>query len=1085
MKHFFFMVLLLMTGLLQQVHAQNRSLSGRVTDRSNGQGLPGVTVLVKGTTVGVSTNVDGSFSLDVPASATTLSISSVGYVTVEQPIGSSATFTVSLVPDAKQLGEVVVTGALGVQRQAREIGYATSTLDTKEINQARVTNVTTGLTGKVAGLQIQQLSSGINPSVRVTLRGTRSLTGNNQALIVLDGVIVPNDVLTALSPDDIDNITVLKGANAASLYGSDASNGALIITTRKGGGTPVVTLSQTSTFESLSFLPKFQSEFGPGANSYTNTLDKFTADGSVDSNYDTQYQGFENQQFGPRFDGHMVPFGEKLENDHVQMVPYSARPNEKRDFFNTGYQAQNNISFSTGDEHNKFFVSYQNLHNNGIVPKDKLDRNTVRLNASHDIGRLTVGFDLSYSQKRIDQTSNATRDNSVYWNVFNTTVMAPITSYKDWQNNEFANPNGYYNAYYYNPYWIIDNNRTKTREDYIIGDVNLGYKLAEGLKIQSRTGATFLSQNSQSTQDKFLYTPFVAGTPSVAGNTNKSGAGTPGFVSDLNSSLNTIYSDLFLSLDKTFGDYTVRAILGTNLRQSTSSFTSAGSTGLSVPGLFNLQNRVGEPVVSDGRYTSRSQAVFADVTLGFKEFLFLHGSGRNEWDSRLFANNRSFFFPGADVSLIFSQLVPSLKDASWLDYGKIRGGVTRVGQVNLGSNNTGVAQSNGAYQVQGTPYNLGGGYPFGPLTSFTYGNQIISPNIKPEFTRSIEAGIELSFLKRRVSTSATYYNQKSTDQTLSAGVPRSTGYSGVLLNAGEVQNSGVEVDLNITPIRLDNSLTLTIGANYNYNTNKVISITPDIHELPLTTGGNANIYAIEGQPFPVIRGSVYQRGDDGRIQMTKTADPITGETRYFPIKSADTKILGNTLPKDKYGFNASLAFKGVTLAAQAEYRTNYVVYHSIGEDLDFTGGSQRSVTYGRADFVYPNSSIPTLDASGNVTGYTPNVNGLTPGGTEFWASAAYNTSIAENYITSGKFFKLREVSLSYALPSSLINSIGFVKGASINFFGRNIFTWVPKENQYTDPEFNFGNSNSNAVGINTSFQTPPSKFYGASLSANF
>ncbi|GAB3723009.1 SusC/RagA family TonB-linked outer membrane protein [Hymenobacter agri] len=1068
-----------MTGLLQQVHAQNRSISGRVTDRSNGQGLPGVTVLVKGTTVGVSTNVDGSFSLDVPASATTLSISSVGYVTVEQPIGSNSTFTVSLAPDAKQLGEVVVTGALGVQRQAREIGYATSTLDTKEINQARVTNVTTGLTGKVAGLQIQQLSSGINPSVRVTLRGTRSLTGNNQALVVLDGVIVPNDVLTALSPDDIDNITVLKGANAASLYGSDASNGALIITTRKGGGAPVVTISQTSTFESLSFLPKFQTEFGPGANTYTNTLPKFTTDGSVDSGYETQYQGFENQQYGPRFDGHIVPFGEKLENGDVQMIAYEARPDEKRKFFNTGYQAQNNISFSTGDEHNKFFVSYQNLHNNGIIPKDKLDRNTIRLNASHDIGRLTVGFDLSYSQKRIDQTSNSSRDNSVYWNVFNTTVMAPLTAYKDWQNDPYANPNGFYNAYYFNPYWIIDNNRTKTREDYIIGDVNLGYKLAEGLKLQSRTGATFISQAVQATQDKFIYSPYVSA------NTNKSGAGTPGFVSDVNSSINTIYSDLFLSLDKTFGDYTVRAIVGTNLRQSTSSYVTNSSTGLAVPGLFNLQNRVGELVGGDGRFTNRSQAVFADVTLGFKEFLFLHGSGRNEWDSRLLASNRSFFFPGADVSVIFTQLVPTLKDASWIDYGKVRGGITRVGQVNLNSSGVGVAASNGAYVTQGTPFGLGAGYPFGPLTSFSYGNQIISPNIKPEFTRSIEAGIELSFLKRRVSTSATYYNQKSTDQTLSAGVPRSTGYSGILLNAGEVRNSGVEVDLNIVPVRLDNGLTVTIGGNYNYNTNKVVSITPDIHELPLTTGGNANVYAIEGQPFPVIRGSVYQRGADGRVLMTKTADPITGETRYFPLKAPDTQILGNTLPKDKYGFNASIAFKGVTLAAQAEYRTNYVVYHSIGEDLDFTGGSQRSASYGRADFVYPNSSIPTLDANGNVTGYTPNVNGLTPGGSEFWASAAYNTSIAENYITSGKFFKLREVSLSYNLPSSLINSIGFVKGASLNLFGRNIFTWVPKENQYTDPEFNFGNSNSNAVGINTSFQTPPTKFYGASLSANF
>ena len=243
------MVILLVTGLLQQVHAQNRSLSGRVTDRSNGQGLPGVTVLVKGTTVGVSTNVDGNFTLDVPASATTLSISSIGYVTVEQPIGSNATFSVSLVADAKQLGEVVVTGALGIQRQAREVGYATATLDSKELTQARPTNFVNGLAGKVSGLQIQTTDNSVNATPRVTLRGNRSLLGNNEALIVIDGVITTNEVLGALNPDDVASTSVLKGANAAALYGSQASNGALIITTKKGSaGTSQVTFSHTSQF---------------------------------------------------------------------------------------------------------------------------------------------------------------------------------------------------------------------------------------------------------------------------------------------------------------------------------------------------------------------------------------------------------------------------------------------------------------------------------------------------------------------------------------------------------------------------------------------------------------------------------------------------------------------------------------------------------------------------------------------------------------------------------------------------------------------------------------------------------------------
>lgn len=1083
MKHFFVMVILLMAGLLQQVYAQNRALSGRVTDRGTGQGLPGATVLVKGTTIGASTNADGSFSLSVPPTATALTFSSIGYSSVDQPINDNATYDIALASDVKQLGEVVVTGALGIQRQSREIGYATATLDTREINQARVTNVTNGLAGKVSGLQIQSLSSGVNPSVRVTLRGTRSLTGNNQALIVLDGVIAPNDVLTALNPDDIASISVLKGANAAAIYGSQASNGALIVTTKRGGGPPQVTITQTSQVESLAFLPKFQTEFGPGANEYTTTLPKFDTTGEPDSEYHTQYQGFENQQFGPRFDGSLQPFGEALENGNIQRIIYEARPNEKRNFFNNAYQMQNNISFSAGDEKNKFYVSYQNIHNNGTVPKDKLDRNTVRLNASRQLSdRFNVGFNFSYSQKRVDYTSNADRDNSVYWNIFNTSVLAPITQYKDWRNDPYANPNGYYNAFYYNPYFIIDNNRTKNREDYVLGSMDLSYKLTNWLSLNGRVGTNYIAQSSLSTQNKFVYTPYVTTL-----NTNKSGAQVNGYVQDLSSNYNQLNTDVFASADKSFGDITVRALLGNNIQNYSSRYVYVNTNGLAVPDIFTVGNRVGEPTGSNARYLNRLVGTYGDVTVGYKEFLFLHGSGRYDQVSVLEKANRSFFYPGVDASIVFSEAIPVLKNSSFLDYGKIRGGITRVGQVNLTSTPftagtvTSVAQSNGAYQVQGTPYSQGAGFPFGAIGSFSFGNQIIAPGLKPEFVRSIETGIELAFLKRRVSTAVTYYTQTSTNQTLSAGVSRANGFSGLLLNAGEVQNNGVEADLNITPVRQENGLTFTVGGNFNYNNNKVVTITPDIHELALTTGGNANVFAIEGQPFPVLKGSYYERDDAGRVKMLKAVDPETNATIYFPKKASDDKILGNTLPKYRYGFNSSISYRGLTLAGQAELRTGYVVYHTIGENLDFTGGSQRSVQYGRESFVYPNSSILGPDG---VT-YIPNTAGLTPGGSEFWSSAAYNTSVAENYVTTGKFFKIREVSLSYALPTTLVQSIGFIKGASLNLYARNIFTWVPKENQYTDPEFSFGNSTSNAVGINTVNQTPPTKFLGASLSATF
>ncbi|WP_460608953.1 SusC/RagA family TonB-linked outer membrane protein [Hymenobacter terrigena] len=1096
MKRFYFMVILLMTGLLQQAVAQDRVISGRVTDRATGQGLPGVTVLVKGTTIGASTNADGSFSLSVPPTATILSISSIGYTSVEQPIGNNSAFNVALASDTKQLGEVVVTGALGIQRQAGQVGYATATLDTKEINQARVTNVTNGLAGKVSGLQVQTLNSGINPSVRVTLRGSRSLTGNNEALIVIDGVISPNEVLTALNPDDIASISVLKGANAAALYGSQASNGALIVTTKQGGGTPQVTLSQTSQFESLAFLPKFQSEFGPGANSWngprpgTKSRPDFSPDNSVDSQEIYAYTGYENQQFGPRFDGSLRPFGETLANGDLQMITYEARPDEKRKFFNNGYQMQNGVTFSAGTDKSKFFASYQNVHNNGIIPKDKFDRNTFRLNASHEIGRLSVGFNVSYSQQVVDATANLDRNNSVYWNVFNTTVLSPLTSYSDWRNNEFANPNGYANAFYFNPYYILDNNRLKDKRNTLQGNVDLSYKLLDWLRIQYRLGTTNINQTALYTQNRFDYNAYVR-----AGNTNKSGTGDPGFVQDVGSVLTRLNSDLFASVDKTFGDISVQAILGNNVQQLDSRFNYVASSALATPDLFNLQNRIGNLNGFDGSARTRLYAFYADLTLGFRDFLYLHGSGRYDNTSILSASNRSFFYPGVDASFIFTNAIPTLKELSFLDYGKIRGGITKVSQVNLGNApvlpaslpagvNFGVFQTGGAYRLNST-YSLGVGYPFGSSASFTADNGLVNANLLPETTRSIEAGIELSFLKRRVAGAFTYYTQRSTGQTVNTSISTASGYNALLLNAGEVQNRGVEADLSITPVRIQDGLTVTVGGNFNYNNNEVISLPGGLTQLALSTGGNAQLYAIPGQPFPVLQGSHYQRTADGRIKMgtTKNAyDKTDPTTYYFPLKASDNQTFGNTQPKYKYGMNANITYKGITLAGQGELRTGYVVYNTIGEDLDFTGSGARSAQYGRQDFVYPNSAISN---DGGVT-YVPNTSGLTPGGAEFWAqNSTWNRTVAENYVTSGKFFKIREVSLGYALPASMLTKIGFVKGLSLNVYGRNIYTWVPKENIYTDPEFSSFASTSNAVGINNILQTPPTKYYGATLSASF
>lgn len=1098
MRQFTPLAILLTAGLSQVAMAQTRSISGRVTDRANNQGLPGVTVLVKGTTLGTATGNDGTFTISVPATATTLVISYLGYTSVEQPIGSGP-ISVSLVSDAKSIGEVVVTGALGIQRQAQETGYATATLNNSELTQARPTNFVNGLAGKVSGLQIQTLNNGVNPSPRVTLRGTRSLLGNNEALIVIDGVITTNEVLGALNPDDIASTTILKGANAAALYGSQASNGALIITTRQGvNGAPQVTFSHTSQFESISFLPKLQSEFGPGSHDWYNNsaLGKQGiffkpgtngAPGTPDTDYDYLYQGFENQQYGPRFDGSLQQFGYTLPDGSRQLISYEARPGERRKFFNNGYQMQNGVTFSGGDDKTKFYVSYQNVHNNGIIPKDVFDRNSFRFNASREMGRLTLGFNISYINRKSDVSSNLDQGTSVYWNVFNTSVMAPLTSYKDYQNDKFSDVNyGYYNAYYYNPYFILDYNRLRDKRNTIQGDINASYRVYDWLRVQYRLGTTSTNQQSLTTQNKFT----------LNSDSQKSITSYPGYYSDISSNLTRINSDLFVSADKTFGNFNVKAIVGNNVQVLDSRYTTIGSTALAVPAsteLINLSNRIGNLTGDSRRYQTRLFAFYGDVTLGYKDLVFVHGSVRNDNTSVLNAGNRSFVYPGVDASLVFSNAIPALRDASFLDYGKIRGGYTVVSQINLSSTTgVGVAETGGAYALAST-YSNGSGFPFGSIPSFTANGGVVSSNLIPENTRSAEAGIELSFLKRRVTAAATYYSQRSNNQTIPTTIPFSTGFQSLLLNAGEVKNQGVEVDLNFTPIRLQNGLTFTVGGNFNYNVNEVVSLPQGLPQLTIGGSGTTDattLVARPGQPFPVIQGTYYQRVEDGpakgMVKMTPVVDQSDASlTRYVPLIASDTKTFGNTQPKYKYGFNTSLTYKGLTIAGQGELRTGYVIYNAIGADLDFTGGGARSVTYGRQDFLYPNSALPVTDASGNITGYTPNTgqgSALTPGGSEFWANnTSWNRGVSENYVTTGTFFKIREVSLSYAVPANLVSKLGLVKGISLNLYGRNIFTWVPKENIYTDPEFSATAAGSNAVGINTFLQTPPTKFYGATL----
>ena len=1022
---------------ITQVYAQNRTITGTVTSKDDGLPLPGVSVTVSGTSIGTQTNASGKFSLSVPASAKTLSFSFIGFQKQEQNIGSSGNVSVALSGTASQLSEVVVQSAGGLAVKRREQGYASTTVKAKELTQGKATNVGAALSGKVAGLQVNVVGSGVNPTVRLVLRGNRSLLGNNQALVVIDNVIVPSSILGNINPEDIEDIQVLNGAGAAALYGSDASNGALLITTKKGKkGQTTIRVSNTTSFESVSYNPKTQTEFGSGSAS------------------DVQvYVPFENQQYGPRFDGSIRPIGRPLPDGTIQTVPYSANDG-KNNFWETGVLNQTDLALSSGDDNSTFYLSGQYVTQAGTTPNDRYNRASIRANGTRKINnQINITYSANYVQNRYNTT---TQTGSVYDQLLQTPPQINITDYKDWRNNIYANPNNYYNEYYPNPYFTIDNNRQKIRNDYFVGQTELKWNPISWLTFTGRVGITTSNQSYESYVNKFVLDPYTKSIASAAVKRND----IPGSVENGSNFSTQLVSDFLATFDKRYNKLNVTFTAGAAIRDNNGQAQTLTANGLIQRDLINPAQRYTANtggVQSDAR--RRQQSLYGDLKLSYEDYLTLHVTGRNDWLSVLAPQNRSFFYPAADIAFVPTNFFESLKGNNILNALKLRAGVSKVGQANIDpyALNTVFEQSNG--------------YPFSTGPGYGFAGRVVSNSLKPEITKGFEFGFDADLIDNRISASATYYSTNTTNQTVPAGLSTASGYTSYLVNTGRVDNKGIETSLFVTPIRTASGWTVTLGANYTHVVNKVVSISKDIEKLALSNGGNAQVYAIKDQPYPMLLGSDYLRDDQGRV----IVDATTGYPSVNPVQV----MLGNTQPKDRLGVNVEVRYKSFRFAALAEYRGGYVIFNSTGS-FDFSGAGLRTVYYDRERFVMPNSSY--LDPATNK--YVANTNiTVSDGGAGFWADNNRNLNIASNYVTSAASWKLREVSLQYDLPKSLFGNGKYIKGATVGVQGRNLFLWLPKSNIYTDPEYSF--TDTNAIGINTLGQTPPTRYYGATVSINF
>lgn len=1062
---------LLAPVLLQQAAAQNRQISGRVTDRATGQGLPGVTVLVKGTTVGVSTNADGTYTISAPASATALTFSSIGFVGVERPIGTASTIDIGLSTDSKQLGEVVVTGALGIERQEKSLTYSVAVLDSKSLTQGHETNPVAALQGKVAGVNIGKSSGGVNSSTRITLRGQRSLLGENQPLFVIDGIPIDNSNVQPsnssanlvdvgnrvgdINPEDIETLTVLKGPSAAALYGSRASNGAIIITTKTGRDAAIrgkgaeITYTSSFTAERPLKLPDLQNKFGSG--------------------YDLEtYVPFENTNYGPRFDGSPVVLGPPAVDGSVQIVPYSAQPNNVKDFFNTGTTFQNTVSLQGGDAKTNFYLSFSDAVQKGIIPEDRFRRNTLKLSAATRLAnKVTASTSINYNHNKTDVTFVGSDNGSVTNNVYNTSRQVNLQNYKDVYNNPFATRDGYFSGYYDNPYQSIKDNRFNSNLDRVLGNVTLNYKPVDWVGVTYRVGSDVSFDrrteiNAKKTYQRRSYPNDKTQFPDYAGQGIDRPSNFAGRLAESTLYIQTTNSDLLFTFNRNVTpDLTAQLIVGNNVRLDNRRYTDAVANALSIPGFYNLSNKVGEISGGDltgGRGTFESQkrivGVYGDLALSFREFLFLNATARNDWSSTLPKDNRSYFYYSAGVGLLFSDAVPVLKDSNILSYGKLSASYAQVG------NDT------DPYQLV-NPFPSAAGFPYGALPGFTVSNSARNPALKPESTNSYEAGVETAWLNDRLGANLTYYQTRTTNQIVSLSVPSSTGFTSAVLNVGEVKNSGIELALRATPIRTEGGFRFDIGFNFNNNKSEVLSLTGDVNELALG-GGNPVPTVIVGQPFPVLKGSAFLRDPEGNIVVS----PTTG----YPLRDPNLKNLGQVNPKYVYGGNISLSYKGVNLTAVVDARTGGVIYSGTKSTLAFTGSSEETAANDRLPYVIPGSVVQNSDGS-----YSPNTTPTRDGGFELFYSNLSNP-VAEYNTISSDYFKLREVALTYTLPKAWLGNSPFGR-ASLGVSGRNLLLFVPSENKFIDPEANaFGTGSSQGREFNT---IPSTRSLGANLTVTF
>ncbi|MGD9929032.1 MAG: SusC/RagA family TonB-linked outer membrane protein [Mangrovibacterium sp.] len=1040
---------------LQAVLAQTREITGTVTSADDGSTLPGVSVSVKGTTLGTITDIDGNYIIKVPTDAKTLVFSFVGMQSQEVAI-SGNTINVVMEPDVVGINEVVVT-AMGIRRDAKALGYAVQDVDSEELMKTGSPDLAKALQGKVAGIDIKVSSGMPGASSQIIIRGSRSFTGNNTPLYVIDGMPVAStasystgDGVTGadisnraldINPNDIESINVLKGQAAAALYGLRASNGVVIITTKsgKGGakGVPVVTINQTTSFEKVSRTPDYQTTWAQGySGSFSPNSSMSWGPKITDLPNNPTYGGNANGHQGM----YRVP---QLEQAGLDPWVTPQVYNNWDDYYQTGVTSTSSANVSQADDNGNFSLGLGYTDQTGIALNTGMERWNAKATAERKLNNnFSVGFNANYAKTVIDKLTGA-NDGALAG------VLAAPSSY-NLKGIPYHVPGDPYTQIYYrgltfdNPYWIEKNNTFNEETNRFFGNGYVEYK-ATFTEDMNLTVKYQLGVDSYTThfQDIFGY-----GRKGGSGEINNYG------ITDM-----TYNSLLTANYDwKIDDDFQLNVIVGNELDHNRQKTYDEYGQEFNFGGWNHIAN-ANTVTATEAQYQNRTVGFFSSLSLSWKDMLFLNATGRNDIASSMPRDNRSFFYPSVSLGFVASEL-DFIKEIDWLNFAKIRGSYAEVGQAGTYLENYYTKPAYGGGFWTGEPIS----YPVGGVNSYIPNNVLYDPALKPQNTKSYEIGVNLKMFNNRFGIDYTYSRQNVEDQIFQVPLAGSTGAASLMMNGGRVHTNGHEVMLYLTPISTKN-FTWDINVNYSKIDNVVDELAPGVESIFLGGFVTPQVRAGIGDTYPVIYGAQFAKNEKGQILVNE--DPNAAD--YGMPMSGEPGVLGAVSPDFILGGSSTFSYKNISLSAVFEWKNGGHMYSGSNGLLDLYGMSERTEDR-ESTFIY----------QGYKADGTPN--DIVRGGAG--DALAYQTlfsdvlgNIDEHYIHGNSFVKLRELSLKYFLPKNTIPKVD----VSINAFARNILLWTELDN--FDPESSQGNNN--IAGGFERFTLPQATSYGFGLEVKF